>query len=81
MYSLPNLDLLFLGFIVRGQVMYMFPPVNFQVDVEVIDVDRNGIMLGKLYVADSEHGKNARRNVSRSHAFTLVQEGLAWVDR
>lgn len=51
-----------------------------QVDVEIIDIDRNGIMLGKLYVAENE-SKQTRRNIGNAYAYTLVQEGLAWVDR
>jgi hypothetical protein len=53
---------------------------TLQVDVEIIDIDRNGIMLGKLYVVESET-KQSRRSIENAYAYSLVQEGLAWVDR
>ena len=49
--------------------------------MEIVDIDRNGVMLGKLMVVD-ENGKHSqRRGISDSYAYTLVKSGLAWVDR
>lgn len=45
-----------------------------KVDIEISDMDRNGIMMGKVFVT-------AEANSSRPVAFSLVELGLASVDK
>lgn len=45
-----------------------------KVDVEITDIDRNGIMMGKMFTI-------GEGNKARPVAFTLVERGLASVDK
>lgn len=68
---------------VWGETAKRFSRLNVlqrMVDIEFTDIDRNGVMLGRLFLVGDKPTSN-RTIRGHSYAQDLVNEGLASVDK
>jgi staphylococcal nuclease domain-containing protein 1 len=68
---------------VWGETAKKFSRLNVlqrMVDIEFTDIDRNGVMLGRVFLT-GEKAPSSRAMRGHSYAMDLVREGLASVDK
>jgi staphylococcal nuclease domain-containing protein 1 len=68
---------------VWGETAKKFSRLNVlqrMVDIEFTDIDRNGVMLGRIFLT-GEKAPSSRAMRGHSYAMDLVREGLASVDK